>query len=225
MGGSSASNPLPTPTGRARPPGCRHRRNAGSAASRDKQHAGRCLFATGERGDLGSGRSKGASRCPIESRKRGAAKSGCHAGFDACSGDLKLPETRRKPPTRNGKLNLGDPSPRTRIGRPWGCCLSSTARVGGNAASSTPIGRVIRRRPASPRTRCCLAREAAGTAWRLLGLAPGWGVCRARRDRPCHCSEREEHQQREAGRDEDVDGPWAHTSRSEPWAGLCRRNM
>src|ERR671919_902294 len=35
MGGSSASNPLPTPTGRARPPGCRHRRNAGSAGSRD----------------------------------------------------------------------------------------------------------------------------------------------------------------------------------------------
>src|SRR5215213_8764563 len=37
MGGSPASNPLPTPTGRARPPGCRHRRKAGSAALRDKQ--------------------------------------------------------------------------------------------------------------------------------------------------------------------------------------------
>src|SRR5215217_7427141 len=32
MGASSESNPLPTPTARARPLGCRHRRNAGSAA-------------------------------------------------------------------------------------------------------------------------------------------------------------------------------------------------
>ena len=33
MGGSSTSNPLTTPTGRARPPGCRPRRNAGKCAA------------------------------------------------------------------------------------------------------------------------------------------------------------------------------------------------
>jgi hypothetical protein len=185
MGGSSASNPLPTPTGRAGPPGCRHRRNAGSAASRPpraqtgshprgpasivrrrdyryarQQHAGhrsrgrgpvlggreRHLVCDREHGDLGSGRPKGAARCPIESRKRGAVKSGCHAGFDACSGDRTLLETGRKPPTRSGKLNLGGRSPRTRIGRPWACCLSCTARVGRSAASSSSANRT----PASP---------------------------------------------------------------------------
>jgi hypothetical protein len=152
---------------------------------RDKQHAGHRFsragpvpggrelhlsFATGERGDFGSGRPKGAARCPIESRKRGAVKSGCHAGFDACSGDRTLLGTRRKPHTRSGELNLGGRSPRTRIGRPWACCLSCTARVGGGAASSSSANRMPASPgrdgggPTPPQKRWCFARHAGARA-------------------------------------------------------------
>src|ERR671914_2243991 len=51
MGGSSASNPLPTPTGRARPRDYRHRRNAGSAAYLNRglrsSHGGEWLWGGG----------------------------------------------------------------------------------------------------------------------------------------------------------------------------------
>jgi hypothetical protein len=131
-----------------------------------------------EHSDLGSGRPKGAARCPIESRKRGAVRSGCHAGFDVCSGDRTLLETRRKPPTRSGKLNLGGRSPRTRIGRPSACCLSCTARVGRSAASSSTADRT----PA-----CCSSEAASGSRQSTRSLvferAGGAGSRRARSDR------------------------------------------
>lgn len=126
----------------ARQAACRRLRLTGGACAYSAPASS--PFVTRERGDLGSRRPKGVSGCPIESRKRGAAKSGCHAGFGACSGDLS--QTRRKPFTRNGKLNLGGRLPRTRIERRWVCCQSCTARVGRSAASSSSVNRA----PSSP---------------------------------------------------------------------------
>jgi hypothetical protein len=147
---------------RDRPHGGHRSRGRGACAWRSRASS---LVCDRQHGDLGSGRPKGAARCPIESRQRGAVKSGCHAGFDACSGDRTLLETRRKPPTRSGELNLGGRSPRTRIGRPWACCLSCTARVGGSAASSSSANRMPASParygavPTPPRKRSCFARD------------------------------------------------------------------
>jgi hypothetical protein len=64
---------------------------------------------------LGSGRPKGAVTCRTGTRRRGAAKYGCHAGFDGCSGDPSLSGTLQKPPTKSGNLNLSHRSVRTPI--------------------------------------------------------------------------------------------------------------